>query len=92
MNQLQQKFGGNNFQIIAVNVDTETADAKKLLTKISPTFTVAFDDAGAVATQYGLPTMPSSFLIGKDGKVAAVFSGFKEEEKAQIESALQKLL
>ncbi len=45
-----------------------------------------------VRADYKLRGMPSSYLIGRDGKVYASHIGFREKDKAQLEQAIQKLL
>lgn len=92
MKDLQSKFQGKGLEIVAVNVDKKKEDANKLLSEVQPAYRVAYDSAGSLPTSFALKTMPTSFLIGKDGKVRAVFRGFHEEEKANIEGQIETLL
>ncbi len=43
MNQLQEKFGKDGFEIVAVNIDTKSPDADKFLAQFPAVFTVLFD-------------------------------------------------
>jgi hypothetical protein len=36
--------------------------------------------------------MPSSVLVGPDGKVIAVHAGFRDEDKAALEEAIRRAL
>jgi len=55
-------------------------------------FTVAFDESGKSASAYKLKGMPSSYLIGRDGKVYASHIGFREKDKAKLEQVIRDLL
>lgn len=94
MKELQEKFGSRGFQIVAVSVDEKQSDADAFLKKIQPGFSVLRDARGRLAEAMGVQTMPTSFLVGIDGKILAVHSGFegestRKEYQKQIESALK---
>lgn len=92
MNELQEKYGAQGLQIIGVNLDAKTEDAKKFLAETPARFTVAFDPAGATPHNYGVKGMPSSFLIGPDGKILFEHMGFKEADRADLESKIKSSL
>lgn len=92
MQQLQQKFKARGLEVFAINVDTKRANADKLLEGLNPSFTVLFDPNGEVAKKYQLPSMPTSFLVGKDGKIVRVQSGFREGDAEELEAQIEKLL
>ncbi len=92
MKQLQGKFKSQGLEVLAINLDANRADAEKLLEGLNPTFTILFDPSGKAASNYHLPAMPSSYLVGKDGKIAVVHSGFREGDDQVIESQIEKLL
>ncbi len=92
MNAMQTKYKAQGFEIIAVNVDAKTADATAFLTKVPAAFTVAFDPKGETPKRYKLKAMPSSYLIGRDGKVVAVHQGFKAEDTADLEKRIAQAL
>lgn len=92
MQQIQSKFKSQGLEVVAINLDTNRADAEKLLEGLSPTFTILFDPLGKAASKYQLPSMPSSYLIGKDGKVVVAHSGFREGDDRVLEAEIEKLL
>lgn len=89
MNNMQAKFKEKGLQVIAINLDAKNEDARKFLSEHQAQFTVLFDPKGATPRQYGVKGMPTSFLIGKDGKVLAQHKGFNEAARAELE---QKIL
>jgi len=92
MNQALARFKSRGLEIIAVNVDAKTADAQAFLEKIPARFTVAFDPAGATPAAYGLKGMPTSFLIGADGKILMVHASFKEQDRGELEARIEQAL
>ena len=53
---------------------------------------IAFDPKGATPRQYGIKGMPSSVLIGPDGKVLLEHSGFRDADRAELEAKIQSAL
>ena len=92
LNTMQRKYGKDGLQIIAVNLDKDRALADGFLAEVPAEFSLRFDPAGALAKQFGVQTMPSSFLIDADGKVLASHFGFRSSEAADYESSIQAAL
>lgn len=92
LNEMQSKYGAKGFQVIGINVDAKTAEAKTFLNDVPAKFTVAYDDKGVTPKQFGIKGMPSSVLIDVNGKVIAQHTGFKDADKAQLEQAIQQAL
>lgn len=92
MSQLQTRYGGKGLQVLAVNLDAKHADAIDFMSAMPVNFLIGFDPAGKVATSYGVKGMPSSVLIGPDGKIAAVHAGFNETDKAALENLVRRNL
>jgi len=92
MHDIKQKYASRGFEIIAVNLDKDKKLADKFLKNMDVNFEVAFDKNGKSASKYKLKGMPSSFLIGRDGKVHASHIGFREKDKQKLEEAITTLL
>lgn len=92
MNEMQAKYGAQGLQIIGVNVDAKTEDARTFLASTPASFVVAYDQAGATPRSYGIKGMPSSVLIGPDGKVLFEHSGFRAADRAELESKIKSAL
>ena len=89
MNAMQEKYKQKGLEIIAINLDANNGDAQKFLSKHTAQFTVLFDPKGATPDQYKIMGMPTSFIIGKDGKVLVQHIGFNKDDRAELE---QKIL
>lgn len=92
MNELQEQYGENGFEIIAVNLDESRTDAEAFLQKMPAKFDVAFDKSGKTAEAYNLKAMPSSFLIDKNGRLVHKSLGYRVEEKKIVEKKIQQLV
>lgn len=92
MNEMQEKYGKQGLQILAVNVDAKRTDADKFLAEVPAKFAVAYDASGASPKAYQIKTMPTSILIGPDGTVQKVHRGFRSEDKAEAEAMIRAAL
>ena len=92
MNELQGKYGAKGLEIVAINLDAKRGDADKFLAEMPAQFTVAFDAKGDSARRFEVKSMPSSYLIGRDGKVIAAHKGFKEEERGELDARIAQAL
>jgi thiol-disulfide isomerase/thioredoxin len=94
LNELQKKYGPQGLIIIAVNEDEERADMDGFLKEYPAAFTVVRDPAQKLVAKTGIKTMPSSYVLDREGKVRFAHNGFhgdktKNEYAAQIESLLK---
>ena len=85
---MQAKYGAKGLQIVGVNLDAKRADADKFLAEVPANFRVAFDAQGDSPKRFQIKGMPSSVLVGPDGKVIQVHTGFRAEERQQLEDAI----
>jgi len=92
MQKIQQQYQSRGLEVVTINMDENVEDANEFLRDLRPKFTVLFDPNGQVAGAYQLPTMPSSFLITRDGRVASVHSGFREGDDSELEKRIQAAL
>lgn len=92
LNEMQARHGAKGFRVVGVNLDAKREDADGFLASTPAQFAVAFDPKGDSARRFAVKAMPSSVLIGRDGKVLVVHRGFKLEDRAEIESHILKAL
>lgn len=92
MNEMQNRYGDNNFVVIAVNLDSNSTDAQTFLSQYSAQFTVVFDPKGNTPASYELLGMPSAYLIDKEGNVRFEHIGFDESQKSEYEAHIRQML
>jgi thiol-disulfide isomerase/thioredoxin len=89
MNQMQARYGGKGLRIVGINVDQKTDDAMTFLKGNPAAFDVAFDQGGKTPRNYAIKGMPTSVLIGPDGKILMVHSGFRSEQRDELERQIK---
>ncbi len=92
MNDLADSYKGRGLVVVAVNVDQDTRLAEDFLQQHPADFHVVFDPDGSLADQYKVQAMPTSFLIGRDGKVRYVHSGFYPKKIGDYLAQIRALL
>ena len=93
MERLHQQFGPQGLVILAVNVDENKNDMTDFLKKNAVTFAVVRDATQKLVEKVGIATMPSTFLIDRQGKVRFMHSGFRgHETQLKYEQEIQTLL
>ena len=92
MNNMQREFGQDGFVIVAVNVDHSRPDAEQFLHEHSPGFRIVFDPDGTLAERFGVRTMPTSFLLDRDGRIHSEHEGFRLKDRDALEQQIRSLL
>jgi thiol-disulfide isomerase/thioredoxin len=92
MNTLRERYAGRGLTVVAINLDKSRDLADSFLENYPATFRVAFDPAGKVAEAYRVMAMPTSFVIGRDGKVRFTHIGFQTGKTAQVEAKIEEAL
>jgi len=92
MNMVQEKYQTKGFSIISVNLDADYALAQKFLKENPASFSVIYDPKGKLAKHFKIQGMPSSMLIGRDGKIKQRHTGFFTKKIPQYQQEIEKLL
>ena len=93
MEQLSRKYGERGLVVIAVNLDEDPNDMMDFLVQIDPTsFFVAANVKGDIATRYNVQAMPSTYLIGRDGKIKMRHLGFNTSDQDKLQKIIEKSL
>ena len=92
LHDIKQRYTDKGFEVVAVNLDKDRKLADAFIKEMDVNFVLAFDEDGESASRYKLKGMPSSYLIGRDGKLYASHVGFIEKDKKKLEQAIKELL
>jgi len=87
MEKLHQKYAQQGLVIVAINLDKKAEDMNGFLKDHPTTFAIVRDGSYKLVNEIKIPTMPSSFLLDRSGKVVAVHRGFEggKTEKQYVE-------
>jgi peroxiredoxin len=84
-----QQFHEQGFEVLGISLDRERERLDQFLARQNMPWPQIHDtpEAGAIANKYGVESIPATFLLGRDGKIARV--GLRGED---LHDAVQLLL
>lgn len=89
---LRLEIGTDNFEIVAINVDENTNDARKFLQKHPVNYPIAKDPKGILPSVFGIKAVPTSYLVDKNGVIRYVHVAFKEGDIELLKVEIKKLI
>jgi peroxiredoxin len=90
LEELRKQMPAGEFQIVAINLDEDQKKALKFLARNPVGYPSGSDPKGALPDQYGLETMPTSYLIDRKGVVRVVHKGYREGDMKKIRAEVRK--
>ena len=89
--ELQQKYGSQGLQVVGVAMDDASKeDIAKFAKEMGVNYPVLIGKEAVGDSYGGIPALPETFFIGRDGKVVDKILGLRG--KAEIEDAIKKAL
>jgi thiol-disulfide isomerase/thioredoxin len=83
MEILHKRYSDRGLSIVAVSVDDNRADMERFLKENRVTFATLRDATQKLVAAADVPTMPTSFLIDRRGKVRFIHKGYEGEKTAK---------
>jgi len=92
LNEMHARYGNDGLVIIGVNLDQERSEADEFLQEFPAQFQIHYDESKALATEYEVIAMPSSYLLAPDGEILKRHYGFKVKKQNEYEAAIVEAL
>lgn len=92
LNAMQARYGEQGLVIVGVNVDSDPAEADAFLADYPAAFRIVKDPGGALAREFDVIAMPSTYVVGRDGTIVKRHLGFKVRKQDEYEAALRDAL
>ncbi len=92
MNSMQEKYADQGLVIIGVNLDVVDADAQAFLRETPADFRIISDPDGALAREYDVIAMPTSYIFDRNGDLVIRHLGFKVRRQEEYEALLAETL
>jgi cytochrome c biogenesis protein CcmG/thiol:disulfide interchange protein DsbE len=92
--ELNKKYEQKGFIVIGVSIDTDP-DASEKVRQFTASYNINYPMLMANETTshtYNVISIPTSFLIGKDGKIVDIYRGYSEEFENKVSAQIEKLL
>ena len=90
--QLHREFARRGLTVLGINVREESELVRRYATELRLTFPLVLDPDGEIGTRYGVIGMPTSFLIGRDGRAVALAVGPREWASPKARAIIAVLL
>lgn len=93
LEDLHRRLSDKGVVLIGVSVDEVRGEMERFLKKNPVTFAILRDAKQRLVARAGVPTMPTSILVDRTGRVRFIHAGYQgKETKLQLERELTTLL
>ena len=92
MERLYRTLKARGFEIVAVNLQEDQGTVQRFARALSLSFPVLLDANGQVGSTYGARSIPTTYLIDRQGNVVAGTIGTREWDGEDSLRLLQRLL
>jgi len=92
MERLYRKHKDAGFTLVAISVDADPKKVKPFVSEHKLTMPIGVDPKMDLANTYGVRALPSSFMIGRDGNLAALAIGPRHWDNDAAHSLVEGML
>jgi peroxiredoxin len=93
MAELYQTYKDHGFEVVAVSSDVQGAEVvQPFLTRFHLSFTTLLDATGQVTRLYGVTSLPTTYLLDREGRLVTVTIGGYDWGKADARALITSLL
>jgi len=90
--RLYQELRDRGFSVVAVSTDENDGEVRAFLAERPLPYLVARDPGGALAADLGVQTLPTTFLLDRQGKTRLDHRGFSRGDADRIRDRVLELL
>jgi len=92
LDRWQRRYRNRGLVIVGVSVDRTEEAYRAFLAEHPTAFTVARDANHSVARSFSPPSMPTTYIIDRNGVVRHVERGYRRANDAAVERVIERLL
>jgi peroxiredoxin len=92
LDALYKKYNKDGLEIIGISIDPSEELITEFLRKVPVAFPVLIDKKSATRRAYNLRTLPTAFIVGRDGVIRYMHMGFGKEFLQMYEKEIVELL
>jgi len=90
--KLHKEYAEQGMEVLAISLDRSPAPAIKFMAEQNAGFESLYDNGGSAAKKYGVRSIPSTVIVGPDGKVAYSMIGFDPRKVGEMKEIIEGLL
>jgi len=92
MEKLHSRFKGQDFTMIAVNLQEPALRVKDFLKKYPLTFTILLDTKGNIGPQFGIRAVPTTYILDKNGGIIGKALGSRHWDRKESITLFEHLI
>lgn len=92
LNRLHERLAPAGLVLLGLNIDDDRSKAATLARSLGLRFPVLFDPERRVARAWDIASMPTTVLIGRDGRVRHVHRGYRDGLETTYDAQARSLL
>jgi cytochrome c biogenesis protein CcmG, thiol:disulfide interchange protein DsbE len=92
LERLHREFGRRGLAVVGINAREDAARIRRYAKELGLTFPLLLDPDGTTNAQYGVVGLPTTFVVGRDGRAVAFAVGAREWGGAPARALIQALL
>ncbi|MBA7538835.1 Thiol-disulfide oxidoreductase ResA [subsurface metagenome] len=92
MEELYNRFASRDFEIVAVDLQEKNKQVSKFVNDNGLTFKILLDKTGNIGAAYGARSIPTTYIIDRDGSVLARTLGGREWDTEEVFDLFEKIL
>jgi peroxiredoxin len=92
LEQLHRDFAAEGLTVLGINVREGKPTIQRYAKSLGLTFPLVVDPKGEIRVSYGVIGLPTTFMIGRDGRVVARAIGARDWGSAEARALIQALL
>jgi cytochrome c biogenesis protein CcmG, thiol:disulfide interchange protein DsbE len=90
--RLHREFSAQGLAVVGINAREGTSTIREYAKELGLTFPLILDPSGKINSAYGVIGLPTTFLIGRDGRPVALAVGPREWSGKPARAVIQALL
>ena len=92
LDRMQARYAEKGLQVVALTLESDLDAVRGFLDTVPSHFVVASDPTEKAGEAFGVVAMPTTFLLDREGRVAARFEGGSVRTQRKLEAAVVTLL
>ena len=92
LQRLHERYRERGLRVVGVTVDQDASNARGFLDRARARFLILHDANREVAEKYSPPSMPTSFVIDREGILRHINRGFEASDAAKFDRQIRALL
>ncbi len=92
LDSLQSRYGAQGLGVVGLTLEEDDDAVRAFLEQVPVRFPIARDPTGRAGEAFQVVAMPTTFLLDREGRIAARFEGGDRRTHAGIEAAVPILL